>query len=40
MRGEIDGDSAIEGEMGRKHVKAWRVKESKGESERVREGGR
>lgn len=35
MRGEIDGDSAIEGEMGRKHVKSWRVKEKKG---RAREG--
>ena len=30
MRGEIDGGSAIEGEMGRKHVKAWRVRERKG----------
>lgn len=29
IRGEIDGGSAIEGEVGREHMKAWRVKERK-----------
>ena len=30
IRGEIDGGNAVEGERGREHRKAWRMKKRQG----------